>query len=394
MKRTRVHKFLGVYVREHATRRHNGKPDRCFEITFKTSTGKKIWEKVGWASEGYSAAMAVHVRGERLRAIRHGDELPLKKKAEEITFQELWKKYHEWALANRKSFVAEANRYEKHIRPTLANLPLSQVSPLLLDTLKNNLVRDGYSSQTVKHVLVLVRQVVNKGIVWGLYDGRNPIGQVKLPQPNNKRERFLTPEEARVLFEELGRVSTDWRDIALFSLHTGLRAGEIFGLKWADVDLEQGVISILDSKAGKAQKAFMTATIKEMLTERMVGRQDSPSDLVFRSRKGVRIREVSDTFSRVVEKLGLNDGIQDRRQRVCFHTLRHTFASWLALSGKSILLIKELLRHSSVTLSERYSHLLMDHKQEAITVFDEIMVRTHISYGIASGLPHGDSLAG
>ena len=295
----------------------------------------------------------------------------MKKKAVEITFQELWKKYHEWALANRKSFLAETNRYEKHIKAVLANTSLSQITPMLLDDLKDNLVRKGYSSQTVKHVLVLVRQVINKGIVWGLHEGRNPIDQIKLPQPNNKRERFLTPEEAGLLFEELARVSTDWRDISLFSLHTGLRAGEIFGLRWVDVDLGQGVISILDPKAGKAQKAFMTATIKEMLKERMADRKDSPSDLVFKSRKGTRIREVSDSFSRTVERLGLNEGIQDRRQRVCFHTLRHTFASWLALSGKSILLIKELLRHSSVTLSERYSHLLMDHKQEAIAVFDE-----------------------
>lgn len=101
-----------------------------------------------------------------------------------------------------------------------------------------------------------------------------------------------------------------------------------------------------------------------------------PGDLIFKSRKGTCIREVSDSFSRTVERLGLNRGIGDRRQRVCFHTLRHTFASWLALSGKSILLIKELLRHSSVTLSERYSHLLADQKQQAITVFDEKMAWT------------------
>jgi integrase len=376
MKRVRVEKFLGVYAREHATRRHNGKSDRCFEITYKTSSGRKIWEKVGWVSEGYSAAMAANIRGERLRTLRHGDELPSKKKTAEMTFGELWKKYHEWALANRKSFVAETNRYQKHIRPMLANLPISEITPLLLDRLKDDLVRKGYSSQTVKHILVLVRQVMNKGIVWGLHAGRNPINQIKLPQPNNRRERFLTPEEIRELFEELEKVSIDQRDIALLSLHTGLRAGEIFGLRWVDVDLEQGVISILDPKAGKAQKAFMTATIKAMLNRRMMNSEILPNGLIFKSRKGTRIREVSDSFSRIVERLGLNRGIDDRRQRVCFHTLRHTFASWLALSGKSILLIKELLRHSSVTLSERYSHLLADQKQQAITVFDEKMAWT------------------
>jgi hypothetical protein len=68
-------KYPGVYSRKSQARTHEGKADVCFDITYKKD-GRKVWEKVGWASEGYSAKMATQVRGERLRAIRHGQELP------------------------------------------------------------------------------------------------------------------------------------------------------------------------------------------------------------------------------------------------------------------------------------------------------------------------------
>ena len=65
----------------------------------------------------------------------------------------------------------------------------------------------------------------------------------------------------------------------------------------------------------------------------------------------------SNCFRRVVEKLGLNEGVTDRRQRVTFHTLRHTFASWLAMDGINPFHLKELLGHSDLKLTEHYSHL-------------------------------------
>ena len=69
----------GVYTRESTDRVHEGKPDICYDISYKVD-GKKVWEKAGWLSEGYSAKMAADIRAERIRSIRHGDELPSKRK--------------------------------------------------------------------------------------------------------------------------------------------------------------------------------------------------------------------------------------------------------------------------------------------------------------------------
>ena len=72
-------KHTGVYERISEERTHNGKPDVCFDIAYRID-GKLVWEKAGWLSEGYSAKLASEIRAERLRSLRHGQELPKQKK--------------------------------------------------------------------------------------------------------------------------------------------------------------------------------------------------------------------------------------------------------------------------------------------------------------------------
>lgn len=116
-----------------------------------------------------------------------------------------------------------------------------------------------------------------------------------------------------------------FHDMSLLSLHTGMRAGEIFSLTWADVDFSRGILSLRDTKSNKNRPAFMTEAVRAMLQNRAPG---APDDLVFVGRGNKKIVQISDSFQRAVEKLGLNDGIADRRQRVIFHTLL-PLASWL-----------------------------------------------------------------
>ena len=106
----------------------------------------------------------------------------------------------------------------------------------------------------------------------------------------------------------------------------------------------------------------MTEGVKAILRERARGK---PMELVFKSSKGGRVMEVSDSYARVVERLGFNEGIKDRRYKVTFHSLRHTFASWLALQGEALLTIKELLGHKVLEMTIRYAHLVPDQKRQA-----------------------------
>jgi integrase len=371
MKRTRT-KHLGVYELKSETKKHNRKADVCFYVTYKHD-GKKIWEKVGWASEGYSAKLASELRGDRVRSIRHGEELP-KEKVQAPYFKEVAKKYNEWVEKNKsRSGRDDKYLYKNHLAPAFDDKSLNEISSFDLERLKNKLIKEGYAPGTVKHCLVLIRQIFNKAIQWGFFEGKNPIKGVKLPVLRNQRERFLTYDEANLILGELKNKSEQLHDMALLSLHCGLRAGEIFNLKGQDIDFENELINVADPKNRESRKAYMTNAVKEVLSAR---KTSSPDEFVFKDKKhSGKINSISQTFSRAVKNLGLNDGITDPRQKITFHSLRHTFASWLALQGETILTIRELLGHKTLDMTMRYAHLIPEQKRRATMnlerLFDE-----------------------
>jgi integrase len=347
-------KHPGVYTRVSEQRVHNGRPDICFDISYKRD-GRKIWEKVGWVSEGYTPKLAVQIRAERLRMIRHGQDLP-KEKAKIPRFSEIATAYLEWGKENKaRAGRDDSYLYKNHLKEPLEKKRLNEITAFDLERLKSDLTKKELSPASVKHALVLVREIFNKAREWGKYQGENPVKGVKMPTLSNRRERFLTHEEADLLLKELLGVSKLVHDQSLLSLHCGLRAGEIFNLRGQDLDFENGVIRIMDSKKTANRAAYMTQAIREMLKANL---PENLNDLIFKDRwHGEQIRIVSKTFDRAVDRLGFNKGIEDRRQKVVFHTLRHTFASWLAIEGVPLLTIANLMGHKTLAMTQRYAHL-------------------------------------
>ena len=190
--------YTGVYSRPSATRTHNGRADVVYDITYKVN-GKKVWEKIGWLSDGYTAKYAHQVRAERLRSILHGHELP-KQKQKMPYFKDLVAKYLDWAKDNKvRGGVDDTSRYKHHLGPFFKDKRIDEISALDLEKFKSVLFGKGLAPATVKHCLVLFRQIVNKAIAWGLYDGPNPIKGVNLPKLQNMRDRSLTYQEAKQL---------------------------------------------------------------------------------------------------------------------------------------------------------------------------------------------------
>lgn len=375
--------YPGVRYREHPTRKHGLKPDRYFTIRYQKD-GKRHEEGLGWASQGWTEARALEVLSELKKAQRLGEGSQTLSERRELkraevkakrahqaaverdlfTFGELAKQYLQWAKDNKKSYSEDEQRYRTHLAGPLGDNPLKSITSLDLERLKKNLKKKQLSPATVKHCLVLIRQMFNKATVWGVYDGPNPIKGVKLPSLDNKRTRFLSHEEALTLLEELKKRSLQVHDQALVSLYAGLRFGEIAALKWGDIDLDHEIIQVRDGKAGSRQ-AYMTENVKEVFQARRP-EQARPDELIFKSRKGVKQSHVSHAFRRAVISLGLNKGITDPRDKIVFHSLRHSFASWLAIQGTPLLTIKELLGHKTLAMTERYSHLAPDCKREAV----------------------------
>jgi integrase len=219
-----------------------------------------------------------------------------------------------------------------------------------------------YTEATVRHALCLARQAFNKVTVWRLWTGDNPCKGVAFPTPNNARQRFLTQEEAARLLEGLKLRSPQVARIAAMSLYGGMRLGEVLSLNWSNVDLNNGIIMLQDTKNSESRPVFITEPIRKIIDELSPGEPDQP---LFKSKAGNPVQWLSKSFAATVNELKLNEGISDPRERVSFHTLRHTYASWAVMAGVPLYVVGKALGHRTLTMTARYSHLAADSHRAA-----------------------------
>lgn len=382
----------GIRYREHPTRRNGVRMDRYYVVRFTTADGVERQEALGWESEGWPldkvrlelAKLREAKRtgeGERTLAEKRAKAEAKRQAAEEakaqaareaVTFGHVFAESYIPAQAGNKataSIVKEQGFFTNWIGPAIGDKPMRDISPFDLERIKKTMAEAGKSPKTSHYVLATIRQVYNFARRTGLYAGDNPVSLVKKPTSDNRRIRFLTVEEAEDLLAALQDRAPNVHDMALLSLQCGLRAGEIFNLTWNDVDFGREMLALLDTKNGKTRHVPMTQRVKVMLQEREGSEEGG---LVFPSSRGGKGVAVSNSFEKVVDALGLNAGIEDRRQKVVFHSLRHTYASWLVERGVDIYTIKELLGHASLAMTIRYSHLAPGTLRKAVKTLDGI----------------------
>lgn len=388
-------KFPGVRFREHPARKHGVKFDRYFAVRYQLD-GKRMEEGLGWASEGWTEQKAALELAKLKEAAKTGEgpaRLAEKReiaaarrkvredaKAEAarraITFVQVWERYckHAKDAKGAHSFKNEVCIFHNWLEPSIGAKSLAAISPMDLERVKKTVLDAGRAPRTAEYVLAVVRQVFNFAGRAGLFDGRSPVQGVKMPRKDNKRLRFFAPEEAERLLAALAEASSDVSNHALMALHCGMRFGEIASLTWGDVDFENGMVVLRDTKGGQNRHVPMTARVRAMLEERKAAAGTPfPSSLVFPGRGGVRMRQVSNTFDKTVDSLGLNDGIEDPRQRLVFHSCRHSFASWLVMNGTPLYTVARLMGHSTLSMTERYSHLAPDHMKEAVRGLEQAL---------------------
>ncbi len=372
-----VKRHPGVLYYISKVRRFNGKPERCFYIQYRNSLNKINKEKIGWESEGISATYASHIRAERIRKVRLGDEAITiqQKRRSLVSFADFVKqKYLPYCKTNKKagSYTIEKQLLNLWIIPVIGNKTFKDITPLIVESIKDKMLGSGKASRTVEYAIAVVRQVFNAAINWNVYDGKNPVKKIKIPKEDNRRVRFLSKDESALLLEECRKKGKKTYEVVLLSLSTGLRAGEIANLKWQDIDLENQMIAVKDTKNNTNRTAYMTKEIYALFKGKKVGK---PEDYIFPDITGKKARDIARTigFRKIIERLGFNDGVTDRRNKVVFHTLRHTFASWLAISGVPIYTIKELMGHKTIAMTERYAHLMPDAKRAAVKNIDTVL---------------------
>jgi integrase len=390
-------KYPGVRYRLHHSRKNGVKPDQYFAIYYYLNS-KRIDEGLGWASKEWTAEKAnaelskikeAHRTGIGPQTMAEAREKADQKRAEQeqarqeaerdaVTFDEYFKDHYLPAQSLKKPDTIRTEKiYHKNwLSPVIGSLPFNKITIIHFQKIRKNMIDSGRAVRSMQYVAAIGRQVWNHARILGYVNSEFPYkNEMKKFKIDNKRMRFLTTEEANTLLEKVKIKSQQLHDICLLSLHCGLRAGEIFSLRWSNIDVDEGIITVLDAKAG-SRPAFMTTRVKEMFKHLEPG---DANEIIFKKRTTKndagekKIVEISNAFNRAIDDLHLNDGSKDRRERVCFHTLRHSYASHLAQAGTSLYVIQKLMGHKQISLTERYSHLSNESFKAAINVFEKTM---------------------
>lgn len=175
------------------------------------------------------------------------------------------------------------------------------------------------SPATVNRELSILSRIFSLAHEYGFTD-ENPCSRVKRLRIDNLRERCLTDEEERALFDALG--DAEWvKHIVTIALHTGMRRGEIFNLKWFDLDFTRECIHIRQSKNGRARVVPMNETIKALFRS-----LPKASEFIVPSPKtGQKVSDCGRQFERAVKTAKID--------KFRFHDLRHTAATRMAANG-------------------------------------------------------------
>jgi integrase len=275
-----------------------------------------------------------------------------------------------------------------HISPILGTVRLQALKPADIQALYARRLGDGLSRRTVQLIHAVLHKALSQAVDWGLL-AFNPADRVKAPRPARKEFKVLTPEEAR-RFLEAAR-NFDYYPLFVLALTTGMRLGELLGLKWQDIDFEAGAVHVRrglyrirgawvegepKSAAGK-RKVVLPALAVEALREHRVAQLEAKlkagaawedNGLVFTTAAGrpIHPRNVSRALESVLKRAGL--------PRIRFHDLRHSHATLLLMLGENPRVVQERLGHSQISLTlQTYSHVLPDLQRQAAEKIDRML---------------------
>lgn len=281
----------------------------------------------------------------------------------DITFAQYAKKYLEWSREHKRSWTSDVGRMRALVEH-FGQKRLSDISPLDIERYKierrqtTTWKGKPRSLTTINRELQLLRHVFSMA----LRDGHlrtHPMrdGKVRLYRVNNKIERYLSDEEEiRLLDACVGRYE-HLRPIIITALYTGMRRGEIFNLKWSDVDLKKNVIHVRESKSGRPRTIHIAPNVRTEI-ERLLPLAAENEYVFGNPHTGKARTDLKHAFARICKAAGIT-GLR-------FHDLRHTFATRLAERTGNIVDVAHALGHSQIATTMRYAHAIPDRVAEAI----------------------------
>ena len=262
---------------------------------------------------------------------------------------------------------------KNHLKPFFGKMEISKINALHVEEFKQKKQNEGKCNKSINNYLGMLNKCLNCAQEWNVIKTVPKIKMLKVPP---QKFNFLKEEEYNELLKQALKISPDFYNMVLFTLRTGVRVGELMGLKWGDVDFEKKIV-----------------TIKRSLVNGIMGSPKSNkerniplSDDIYAILK--KDRELKDNYiflDKMVSRFSLNRALKKACKRASveirgWHDLRHSFASKLANNGISLQVIQTLLGHSDLKMTQRYAHLEPLTLSEAIKTLNPTNIATE-NYG-------------
>lgn len=297
-------------------------------------------------------------------------------------------RYEPWAKTHLKSAAFQLSRIRSDFADWL-DRSMHEFNSFAVEGLRHRWKKEGMQPRSINRDIQRLQSVLSRAVEWGVLNKHPLAGLKPLKADKTGRVRFLTREEearlrraliereerqreARERFNEWraargrealpkreGEFLDHLRPMVLVALNTGLRRGELLSLQWADVNLSAKLLTVVaaSAKSGHSRRIPLNAEAVTVLKS-WRERQHDTDGLVFPGADGKRMDNINRSWRNVSKVAKLVD--------FKFHDLRHSFASKLVQSGVDLYAVKELLGHSELSMTEKYSHLAPDNLRAAV----------------------------
>ncbi len=276
----------------------------------------------------------------------------------DATFAPGWGKVYHLALA--------------HLLDLCGNIPLSCITPRHADQYKLKRLKS-VCNATVNHELEALRAAFYTALRWEMLQ-RNPFARVKKLVVPDRKVEFFSPEEFQAF---LAAVREQWfKDMLVFTLHTGLRRSEVVNVKWENVDLDRRTILVVSDETFKTKTRRLRVLPMSRDVEELIRRQPRTCPYLFSYQdRQIKAWHITLKFKRIRDRAGLRTALN-------VQLLRHTYASWMVMKGVSIYHVSKLLGHTTVTTTQRHYASLETSEMH------DVVNRVFSSITDAAGAPH------
>jgi len=363
-------KKTGIYYKEieKTVINTNGKTktsivDKVYTIQYKDSDDKWKFKTIGKYSEGIRESFCNAKRIEIMNKTRLGEQpdiIKRKQKKKIVTYDSIAIKYFDSVEGVNRDNKNSIARYELHIKPFIGHKDISLIDYKDIEKIQKAKQKT-HAPKTVNHLTTLAGTIFNYAIKKERMRIINPASEIDNLKVDNKRERFLNLEEIKALLDHVAENET----LNLFtrlSLSTGGRASTIMNIKKKDVDVENHTINLYDFKNSSSYKGFITndllPIIKNLLPHLKI------NDYLITT---YAMDTIQHKMKAILDDL-FNEGLKsnDSKNRAVTHTLRHTFASQLAMNGTPIYTIQKLMNHKDINMTLRYAKLAPDNGKNEV----------------------------